>query len=124
MSGLVALLKTYEDNFKSRFPAFKIVLMAMENHGEKEQYLIHCTWEQYTIPRVMVLVYDIKNGQVDFNPFASEPRPQAKGESGSSEGIDWIHMYVIEKFPGLYLFERLITIYVRGDGAYYTGDSC
>jgi hypothetical protein len=60
MSGLVALLKTYEDNFKSRFPAFKIVLMAMENHGEKEQYLIHCTWEQYTIPRVMVLVYDIK----------------------------------------------------------------
>ena len=95
---VLALMKPYEEFFYARFPEFKIKSILFDS--DMGGVSIHCIWEEYTIPRHCVLVYDIKDYRASFNPYESLPR---------DSGINWIHLYYIDKCVGLNYLEVVIT---------------
>ena len=95
---VLALMKPYEEFFYARFPEFKIKSILFDS--DMGGVSIHCIWEEYTIPRHCVLVYDIKDYRASFNPYESLPR---------DSGINWIHLYYIDKCIGLNYLEVVIT---------------
>lgn len=100
-------LKPYEEFFYARFPEFKIKMILFDS--DMGGVTIHCMWEEYTIPRHCVLVYDIKDSIASFNPYESLPRDNG--------GINWIHLYYIDKCLGLNYFETAITEIIKNNGA-------
>lgn len=112
MLGLETLRK-HEQGFRSRFPECTFVDVVVDGKRDHMVVKIYCSWKQYTIPRSFVLVYDVKKEfpnvpwDAEFNPFLSEPKyPNAYR-------IDWIHMYIVEKFPVLASIERELAEYIE-----------
>ena len=99
---ILAAMKPYEEFFYARFPGFKIKSILF--HSDMGGVSIHCTWEEYTIPRHCVLVYDIKDYRALFNPYNTLPR---------DNGINWVHSYYIDKCLGLNYLEAVITQHIK-----------
>ena len=98
LPDLLDRIKPLEHLFHEKFPglSFRSIIT------DTTSITIHCVWEQYTIPRSCVLVFDIKFGvNIEFNPFESQPR--------ASDGFDWIRMYYIESSVALKALEGALS---------------
>ena len=112
-----------EKEFYGIFPDFRIMNVVVDRKVNHSVVKIYCSWNQYTIPREVVLAYDVKREYahlpwiapgdgakyehipwtVEFNPFTSDPKYP------NTFNIDWIRLYIIDKIPGLSLIEAVLS---------------